>query len=96
MSVHKTFEQFLKNIQVRNAETISYRYKQITKALNRKYRDTENETGNCLQVGSYGRWSAIHGISDLDMVYEMPWSEFQRIDKLEGNSQSRFLQEVKV
>lgn len=96
MSIHKTFEQFLKNIQVRNADTISYRYKQITKALNRKYRSTENETSNCLQVGSYGRWSAIHGISDLDMVYEMPWSEFERINKLEGNSQSRFLQEVKA
>lgn len=96
MSVHKVFEQFLANIQVRNAGTISYRYRQITKVLNRKYRDTENETSNCLQVGSYGRWSAIHGISDLDMIYEVPWTEFNRVNKLEGNSQSRFLQEVKA
>lgn len=96
MSVYKTFDQFLSNIKVRNAETISYRYTQITRALNRKYRGTESATSNCLQVGSYGRWSAIHGISDLDMVYEMPWAEFDRIDKLEGNCQSRFLQEVKA
>ena len=95
MSIYKTFEHFLSNIQVRNADKISYRYQQITKAMNRRYRNTENETSNCLQVGSYGRWSAIHGISDLDMIYEIPGSEFERIDNLEGNKQSHFLQEVK-
>jgi hypothetical protein len=60
------------NIAVDNAEVISLRYEEITSALNKRFRDTESKTANSLQVGSYGRWTAIKGISDLDMLYIMP------------------------
>lgn len=80
MSISDTFKSFLDNIAIDNSETISLRYGEITSALNKKFRDTDSKTTNCLQVGSYGRWTAIKGVSDLDMLYIMPsgkWNDYK-------------------
>jgi len=80
LSVSEMFQQFLSNLAIDNAEQISLRYGEITVCLNKKFRDTESKTANSLQVGSYGRWSAIKGISDLDMLYIMPkgkWNDYK-------------------
>nr|WP_213935285.1 nucleotidyltransferase [Serratia marcescens] len=76
MSIADIFQRFLRNLAVDNAQTISDRYGEITCVLNKKFRDTESKTANTLQVGSYGRYTAIKGISDLDMLYIMPKSEW--------------------
>jgi len=79
MTTSKAFSSFLDKIKVANDEQISLRYHQITKKLNSKFRDTDSEIDNCLQVGSYGRYTGIKGISDLDMLYIMPdtlWSQY--------------------
>lgn len=76
MSVSNMFNDFLCNIQVDNSGNISDRYGEITASLNKKFRDTESKTANSLQVGSYGRYTGIKGISDLDMLYIMPKSEW--------------------
>ena len=76
MSVSNMFQEFLGNIQVDNSSNISTRYGEITASLNKKFRDTESKTANSLQVGSYGRFTGIKGISDLDMLYIMPNSEW--------------------
>ena len=72
MNTSKAFEKLLSNIVLDNNEQLSNRYKEITKKLNRKFRDTDSEIDNSLQVGSYGRYTGIKGISDLDMIYIMP------------------------
>ncbi len=80
MSVSEMFQGFLDNIKIDNAYVISLRYEEITASLNKKFRDTESKTANSLQVGSYGRWTAIKGISDLDMLYIMPatkWADYK-------------------
>ncbi len=74
LSITEHFKQFLTNLAIDNAETISLRYGEITAALNKNFRDTESKTANTLQVGSYGRYTAIKGISDLDMLYIVPSS----------------------
>ncbi|RKI61102.1 nucleotidyltransferase [Corallococcus sp. AB049A] len=79
MGLGEIFSEFLSNLQIDNAETISMRYGEITAALNKEFRDTESKTDNRLQVGSYGRSSAIKEISDLDMLYIMPstaWDDY--------------------
>ena len=76
MTISQAFTKFLENIKVDNSETISNRYHEITKKLNKTFRDTDSETANCLQVGSYGRYTGIKGISDLDMLYIMPASKW--------------------
>lgn len=77
MTIADTFKQFRRNLEVDNAQSISDRYGEITCALNKKFRDTDSKTANTLQVGSYGRRTAIKGVSDLDMLYIMPKSEWE-------------------
>jgi hypothetical protein len=72
ISISDDFRTLLDNIAVDNAETISLRYGEITRALNLGFRSTDSRTANSLQVGSYGRGTAIKGISDLDMLYIVP------------------------
>lgn len=92
MSISEDFQSFLSNIAVDNATTIAARYGDITASLNKKYRDTESKTANSLQVGSYGRWTAIKGISDLDMIYLMPSSKW---DSYKDGGQYRLLRDTK-
>ena len=60
--------------------------------MNKKFRDTESKTANRLQVGSYGLWSAIKGVSDLDMLYIMPKGKW---DYYENNKQYQLLSDTK-
>lgn len=74
------FKTFLSNVAVDNSETISLRYGELTRALNQEFRKSESRTANNLQVGSYGRWTAIKGVSDLDMLYIVPnalWNTYR-------------------
>jgi len=96
MDVAKTFAAFLSNLQIQNRIEISNRYKNITKILNKHYWDSESDTLHSLQVGSYGRGTAINGVSDLDMVFVLPWSVYNRFNAYESNGQSALLQEVKA
>jgi hypothetical protein len=89
------FEDFRKNLAVKNDVEISGRYLAITRRLNKDYYDTDAERAHCLQVGSYGRNTAIHGVSDLDMAFELPWSVHERICAGTGNVQQTLLNEVK-
>lgn len=54
MTTTQAFSKFLGNIKVDNSEKISNRYKEITKKLNKTFRDTESETDNCLQCTQGG------------------------------------------
>lgn len=92
MSVSQMFQDFLSNLKVDNEDQISSRYQEITKALNQEFRNTESRTDHCLQVGSYGRWTAIKGISDLDMLYIMPFSKW---DTYKDGGQSKLLKDTK-
>ena len=79
MTTAQAFENLFVNLRVED-EKISKRYHEITKKLNKTFRNTDSETANCLQVGSYGRYTGIKGISDLDMLYIMPkssWDEYK-------------------
>lgn len=92
MSITSMFKDFLTNLRIDNADEISQRYETITCCLNKRFRNNDDKFRNRLQVGSYGRFTAIKGISDLDMLYIMPnlkWDNY----KLHG--QFKLLSEVK-
>lgn len=95
MNTGKAFEEFINNLRVKNRGDISNKYKNITKVLNKAYWDSESETNHCLQAGSFGRGTAINGISDLDMIFVLPWDVYERFNSRSGNGQSDLLQEVK-
>ena len=92
MTVSEMFSELLDNLKVDNADQISLRYGEITSSLNKKFRDTDSKTANTLQVGSYGRWTAIKDISDLDMLYIMPKGKW---DTYKNGKQSQLLTDVK-
>ncbi|WP_286235345.1 SMODS domain-containing nucleotidyltransferase [Thalassotalea sediminis] len=92
MTTTEMFTDFLANLKIDNAASITSKYEEITSALNKKFRDTESKTANSLQVGSYGRWTGIKGISDLDMLYIMPAS---RWNDYKDGKQSKLLDDTK-
>ena len=92
MGIADSLKQFLTNIKVPNDAQIELRYGEITAALNKEFRDSESKTANSLQVGSYGRWTAIKGVSDLDMLYLVPAS---RWDKYKDGGQFSLLDRTK-
>lgn len=73
MKVSEIFDTLLENLKVGEASTVvAARRDEITKALNKDFRSVEGSTANRLMVGSYGRHTAIRGVSDLDMIYILP------------------------
>lgn len=92
MTVSEMFSGFVSNLAITNTATISFRYGELTSALNRQFRDTDSKTANTLQVGSFGRNTGINGISDLDMLYIMPKGKW---DDYKDGKQLKLLQDTK-
>jgi hypothetical protein len=75
-------------------DKIKYRYEKITQRLNTEYWNSYSDTLHSLYVGSYGRGTAIH-VSDIDMLFILPYSVYKQYDSYLGNGQSALLQAVK-
>ncbi len=95
MGLGDWFSTFCTNLQVTDGGTISQRYKNITKRLNIDFWNTASDISHSLYVGSYGRNTAIQGFSDLDIIFQLPYSEYERSNNYSGNGQSALLQTVK-
>lgn len=96
ISVSSDFKKFTNNLRM-NSYTVSRiqtRYKAITKRINKDFWSTDSEISHSFYVGSYGRGSSIY-TSDIDIVVELPWSEYTRYNNYIGNGQSALLQAVK-
>lgn len=91
----QSFESFAENLQLDNKEDMDTKFKSITKRLNKKYYESSSETDHAEMVGSIGRQTAIKTVSDLDMLFVLPQSVFDRFNSYESNGQSALLQEVK-
>ena len=70
---------------------VSSRAKQITKRVNNDFRLLDSYTRYSLNVGSYGRGTAIH-VSDIDMLVELPYSVYEKYHRYTHNGQSALLQ----
>ena len=96
MGVGEWFQYFCGNLQITKEEAISRRYHAITKRLNLDFWNTDSDTSHGLYVGSYGRSTAIDSISDVDMIFQLPYSMYEQYDAHEGNGQSALLQAVRA
>lgn len=81
MKMSEMFETVLNELKVGDtARMVSSRRNEIAKALNKDFRSLDGCTDYRLMVGSYGRHTAIKGVSDLDMIFVLPGalrSEYQ-------------------
>lgn len=95
MSVSDKFSKLVDNLRITNGDTISIRYKAITKRLNTDFWNSSSETSHSRYVGSVGRGTAIKGVSDVDMIMELPSDVYWQYDAYKSNGQSSLLQAVK-
>ena len=71
--LEENFEEFIDGLQIESIEEETKRVKEITKRLNKSFRNIENEEiENSHIVGSLGRNTAIKTFSDVDMLYVLP------------------------
>lgn len=96
MALADWFSSFCSSLQIRDGGTIATRYSRITRRLNTDFWTTTSDTAHSLYVGSYGRNTAIAGFSDVDMIFQLPYSEYERYNNYSGNGQSALLQAVKA
>ena len=96
ISVYDDFQQFCKNLRMKDSvvSNIRNRYKEITKRINKDFWEIDSEIQHSFYVGSYGRGTAIY-TSDIDIVVELPWSEYTKYNNYSGNGQSALLQTVR-
>lgn len=97
ISVSDDFSTFCDNLRIPDTDidSIRSRYHAITKRINTDYWYSSSDTAHSLYVGSYGRGTCIY-TSDVDIVVDLPWTEFQRFDGYTGNKQSALLREVRL
>jgi hypothetical protein len=96
VSLADWFKTFCDKLIVQSETTISTRYRNITQRLNTDFWNTESDAAHSLYVGSYGRNTAVEGFSDLDMIFQLPYSVYQKYDAYATNGQSALLQAVKT
>lgn len=96
MDTHDKFKTFCSNILISTdtVADISYRYKRITKQLNKDFWTSDSDTAHSFYVGSYGRDTDIH-VSDIDMIFQLPYEVYKQYNEYRGNGQSALLQAVR-
>ncbi|WP_241971426.1 nucleotide-binding domain-containing protein [Microcella alkaliphila] len=73
MKTSETFNALLMNLKVGDAVAkVASRKHEIAKALNKDFRAMDGCVDHTLMVGSFGRHTAIKGVSDLDMIFILP------------------------
>ncbi|PQA81989.1 nucleotidyltransferase [Limnohabitans sp. TS-CS-82] len=98
MSIAQYFENFCTQLPIPKAkrDSISDRTATITRRLNTDFRGTDSNTTNSFYGGSYGRNTAIASVSDVDLLYVMPYAVYQQFNGHAGNGQSALLQAVRT
>ncbi|EEE05909.1 SMODS domain-containing nucleotidyltransferase [Burkholderia multivorans] len=76
-------------------ESIAYRTGRMVGQLNADLRSLNSSTSYRFYVGSYGRGTAIPSVSDVDLLYELPYDLYVRFNGYAGNGQSALLALVK-
>lgn len=91
------FESFAATLQLPNTkkQSISSRTATITRRLNKDFRDTDSDTANRFYGGSYGRNTAVDSLSDVDLLYVLPYSVYVEYNTLTSGKQSALLKAVK-
>jgi len=98
MSVSKRFSTFLENIKLTDTQKSNgaARRESVIRVLNKRYWNSESGTSNSSFVGSWGKHTRIRPPRDVDVLFELPRSVYDRFQQRSGNKQSQLLQEIKA
>ncbi len=97
MSVSNRFETFLSNISLTDAQKTAGAGSRssVVKALNAHYWREDSGTSNSRYVGSWAKLTRIRPPRDVDVIFNLPKSVYEKFEGRTGNKQSQLLQEVK-
>lgn len=97
MSVSSRFSQFLDNIQLTDNQLSSgvTCRESVVGCLNAAYYGTSSFSANSLSVGSWGKFTRIRPPRDVDVLFRLPDTTYNRFQQRAGNKQSQLLQEVR-
>jgi hypothetical protein len=97
MTIKTKFGKFLANLELTDAQKqdAETKHTRVRKSLHETFYSTPYKGKTSLVVGSYGKHTAIRPTSDVDILFMVPGSEFDRYNGLQGNKQSRLLQDIK-
>ncbi|HBQ26353.1 MAG TPA: hypothetical protein DD791_08165 [Syntrophomonas sp.] len=89
------FRIFINNLRIDNPEVINGRCREICQILNQRYWDLKSDTRNLHYLGSYGRETAIKGLTNINVLFVLPYQVYEKYEKNPGNAQEALLNEVK-
>lgn len=91
------FGAFLGNLAITAAQREDGSTKEagVRACLNRHYYATSSQTANSFLIGSWGKGTQVRPPRDIDILFLLPASVWQRYQLRDGNKQSQLLQEVK-
>ena len=97
MSVASRFNTFLSNITLTEPQKNAGagRRETVVEVLNAHYWDSRSKTAHSQYVGSWGKFTRVRPPRDVDVLFALPTSVYERFQRRAGNRQSQLLQEVK-
>lgn len=97
VGVTKRFSHFDSDLQPTSPQAEDAQAKQLSvrKCLQGAYYGQETDSPPGFVVGSWGKRTPVRPSADIDLLFPIPTSEWNRINSYVGNSQSILLQEVK-
>lgn len=97
IAVERRFRDFHKALAPTTEQQQDVRKKTacIIECLNRAYRSINEDIDYGFQAGSWAKQTAIYPWSDVDLYFVLPPQVFDRFQAVDGNRQSRLLQEVR-
>jgi len=98
MGVGEWFSDLHANLKIgqEKRQSFGYRTGRMTKVLNEDFRNSSSDTANRFYVGSMGRNTAIPTVSDVDLLYVLPYATYEKYNAYTGNKQSALLSAVRT
>jgi hypothetical protein len=97
MGVASRFSQLLENLKLTDTQKSNGAASRESAIwpLNYNYYNTVSGTTNSTFIGSWAKFTRVRPPRDVDVLFTLPYSVYERFEKRTGNKQSQLLQEVK-
>lgn len=97
MIVSARFDGFLSNIALTKAQLDDgvTKHTGVRSCLNSYYWGVKSDYSNSMLHGSWGKQTRVRPARDIDVLFVLPSSVYERFQKVSGNKQSQLLQAVK-
>ncbi len=93
--VAEKFQAFLENLTVEHNDFIVDTFRAITRHMNNNYWGYRSDSKNASFIGSYGRGTAIKGVSNINILFELPPRVQKRLEVWHQKAPRVLIEEVR-